>query len=715
MQVKILENRRMLRFGLIATLSLISFVTVWAAGDGWNSVANRGNLSLSVDYSTGACKVSDNRNNNEWSSLLPIVPELNDYWKNTYRSAFIIRYLEDDTVKTLYTGQSDCKISIARMPNGVRCRFTFKEPKLSFAAEYTLGPQNEMVVNIPYKKIQDPKRGLLDIRVLPYLGHIPVTSRGYVVLPDGCGGIIRSGHLKSISYNGARLYGERFYWSVERDRNNPYGSNQRYINFYDYSNPNTIALNLPIFGSVQDNAGVMGIITHGSEQAQIGPEITPGDFVLSVSARLLIRELAYDMFTRAHTSPVFDRTDRAITYHFLAGKEASYSGMALYYRKKLFSSARHRPLDSTPRLRIFFGVERKYRDTRELLKLTTFHDAEKILTDLHRSGVRNLQVVLVGWSKRGYLGDEPVHFPPDHRFGGWSGLKRLIRTSKALGYPIGLAFDNTYAWKKGSGFHRAETVKDVQNIAVELGPKTEEYLRCPQPAWKHFFKDDFPRINKLGINGTILISDYDQGLITCMDSNHLVGGTQAIRIAKSSLKRLHKVNALGVNGAVEYAYKLSDSVWDLPSSASSICDQPVPLTPIVLHGIVGYSFEPINLRRDSRRELLRMIEYGGIPNALLTRKTVEDLSEARFNLLFSGRYHDWRQSFIQEYRLFQNRLNKLQRLTIIGHEKLAQGVYLTRYERNVEILVNYSPRNYTFNGITVKSLNYHIYGEEALR
>lgn len=702
------ENRRLLRLGVIITLLLMGLMTVGAAEDGWNHVVTCGNLSMDVDYLTGAVKVLDNRNKSEWSSLLVGGTEQNDFWKAAYRSAFIIRYLQENEVKTVYTGQSDCKISINRITNGVRCRFTFHEPRLSFVTEYILNSDHEMIVRIPFNKVKDPKEGLLDIRVLPYLGHIPVGVQGYIVLPDGCGGIIHSGHLKSIPYNSARIYGERFYWTVERDRNNPYGSNKRYINYYDYSNPNTISLNLPIFGSIKGNAGIMGVISQGSDQAQIGPEITPSDFVLSISSRLLIRELTYDMFTRPHASPVFNRTDRLVTYRFLDGEEASYSGMALRFRQKVFSSTKRR-FHATPRLRILFGVERKYRDTRELLKLTTFREAEEILKDLHQSGVRNLQVVLVGWSKRGYLGDEPAHFPPDRRFGGWSGLKKLIRTSKRLGYPIGLQFDNSSAWKSSSKFRRAETVKDIQNIAVELGEKTEEYLRCPKPAWNRFFKEDYPQLRQLGINGTILISGLDQGIITCMDTNHVAGGSRSINIVQNALTRLRKENSVGIDGAMGYAYKILDSVWEMPSSCSSICDQPIPLTPIILHGIVGYSFEPINLRRDSRREQLRMIEYGGIPNALLTSTTVEDLSEARFNIVFSARYNDWRRSFLKEYRLYQNKLETLQNMAIIGHEKIAPGIYLTRYDGNIDVIVNYSARDFVYNGVTVKPLQYHIY------
>lgn len=194
-----------------------------------------------------------------------------------------------------------------------------------------------------------------------------------------------------------------------------------------------------------------------------------------------------------------------------------------------------------------------------------------------------------------------------------------------------------------------------------------------------------------------------------MDSNHVAGGSQSINVVKDSLARMSRDNSIGLDGAMEYAYKISDSVWDLPSSCSSICDQPVPLTPIILHGYVGYSFEPINLRRDSRREQLRMIEYGGIPNAFLTGKTVEDLSEARFNILFSGRYNDWRRSFLREYHLYHDKLRPLQNINMIGHEKIAPGIYLTRYDKNIEVLVNYSARDYSYHGVTVKPLYYYIY------
>lgn len=691
-----------------SVLALISVVS--ASAPGWDLVAHSGDISLWVDSATGNCKVTDRRGLNEWSSQIEAGSKQNDFWATTYRSAFVIRYLSTDGVKTIYSGQTDCKKTITKTPSGARCRFSFSQPRISLTVDYLLVPGDGLKVNIPLRLIDDPGKGLLDVRVLPYFGNLSQNSRGYVVLPDGCGGVIDSGHLKSITYFGSRVYNDRFFWTVERDRNNPYGSNQRYINFFDYSDPNMIGINLPIFGSVKNKSGILCVIAQGAEQAQIGPEITPDDYFLNVSARLIIRELTYDMFTRPYASPIFNRSDRTMIYYFLADQDASYAGMARRYRDMLFQEQEpKKSINTSYRLRLLFGVERQYKDTRELLTMTTFHQAEHILEQLHRDGLRDLQVVLTGWSKRGYLGDEPAHFPPDPRFGGWLGLKRLVRTATRLGYRLGLQVDNTNAWKSSWSFRRSETVKDVQNIAVELGEKTDEYLRCPEPAWKRFFKEDYPKVQSLHLNGSLLIAGPEQGLLTCLDDAHPLGTSGEIAILREAARRIRRQHPVAVLGAMGYLIPEVDSVWDLPSSCSSICDRPVPLTPMIIHGFVGYSFEPINLRQDNRRDFLRMIEYGAIPNAYLTQGSVEDLADARYNLLFSGRFIDWRHSVLSENAEYQKRLEVLQHLRIENHMRLSPGVYITRYVGGIEVVVNYTGKPFTYKGREVKPENYRIY------
>jgi hypothetical protein len=705
--------------GLLLTASMADMAT---AGQPWVKVSDNGRLALWVDPDYGICKIRDQQQQLEWNSWPSFSAPLNDYWVLAYRSAFIVRYVTDDNVmETVFSGARDCIRRFSTPEPGRGCRVTFNFPNLriGFSAEYSLGADNNLRVNVPFHSIVDPQKRLLDIRFLPYLEALPFQSNGYVVLPDGCGGMMMPNHLMT-PYQTARIYGERFTWSSQ-----PVSGTrqwQRILHVNDYRHSRNSFYNLPLFGVVKVDSrgrarGVLGVISQGQFQAELGTQVTP-QLLLTVSPRLIIREVAYDMFGRLHASPVFDSLDRTVDYYFLADRDASYVAMARKYRQLLLSPRRAelrlntgfiahkirltRHSQTRYRLQLFMGVAEHYQDTEKLLCMTSFSQAEKILKDLHQKGIRDLQVVLVGWTKRGLLGDNPRHFPPEPKFGGYGGLKQLLATGKKLGFTIGLRLDNTCAFKNGHGFNRSGTVKDIQGVPMEINTGEKEYLLCPMVARKKFQRDDLWQVEKLKLNGILVFDGFDQGLFNCYDPRHQTGGTGLIKTLLDMVRTVSEQNQVGTAAAFDFLAGDVTAFYDLPAGCSENCDKAIPLTPLIFHGIVPYSFDPINLRRDGSREFLRMIEYGGVPNAFLTAVTVSELKYAKYNPLFSGKYADWRPAVLREYRIYQRDLRGFQTKAIIDHRCLAPEVYATVYDDHSGTIVNYGSDPFVFQGTIVK-------------
>lgn len=707
--------------------------TSGVAGNGlnWVKVSGNGRLVLQVDPDYGICKISDREQQQEWISLTPPGTKTNEYWMLAYRSAFIIRYVtNDNTMKDIFSGDPSCIRRFSVVKPGV-CRFTFHFPNLriGFSAEYSLGTDNNLRVNVPFNAIVDPKKRLLSVRFLPYLEALPYRSNGYVVLPDGCGGIKRPNY-QMTSFEPVRIYGERFSWSSQ-----PVSGTknwQRSLNVNDYRHARNSFYNLPLFGVVYTDSagqsrGMMGVISRGQFQAEIGTQVTPQG-LLSVSPRLIIREVAYDMFGRLHAGPVFTYVDRTVDYYFFTGNKASYVGMARKYRQLLITSRKAGSRKKGPvlrdlgsngytttgyqqtgyRLQLFMGVAQTYHDTENLLCVTSFSQAENILKDLHHHGVRHLQVVLVGWTKRGLLGDNPRHFPPDPKFGGYGGLKKLVATAKALGFGIGLMIDNTSSFRNGHGFNRSDTVKDIQGVPVVVNPGQNEYLLCPKAAHKYFQRNIGKPLRNLQLNGIFIFDGFDRGSFNCYDPRHPIGGKAFADSILGQIRSVSSPKQIGATAAFDFLMEDVAAFYNLPAGCSDNCDEAIPLTPMIFHGLVPYSFGPINLRRDESREFLRMIEYGGVPGAFLTATTVSELKNAKYNPLFSGKYLDWRSAVLREYRIYQRDLRHFQPKTIMDHRCLAPDVYATIYDDQSAIIVNYRPDSFIYRGITVKPQQFVI-------
>lgn len=720
-----IESRKR-RFSLacrICGAGLLLLITINCIGYGstpssWVKVDDNGQIALWVEVDSGLCRIS-HQSRNIWDSLPPFKKQPNDYWSVAYRSAFIIRYAADDKlVETAFSGSPGCKRVFSKSAGG-GCRFTFNflEIGICFTGEYTLGTDNNLRVNIPFGLIKDPKRRLLDIRFLPFFGGVPFQSRGYLVLPDGCGGILTPNHL-GRPYRASRIYGERFTWGSERVLYTHQW--QRTFKLNDYRSSRSSFYNLPMFGIVSNDSCILGVISRGRFQAELGTEVTPDNLWLTVSPRLIIREIAYNIFGQLYVSPVFDRIDRTVDYYVILNERPSYVAIAKKYRQILCSgfgsgSKIQKPLSkdrfdgqTSFRLRLLMGVAAEYQNTERLLRLTSFSQAEAILKDLYQKGVRNLQVVLVGWTKGGYLGDNPRHFPAERKFGGDNGLKRLVATGKKLGYFIGLEFDNTFTFRGGHGFRRGDTVKDIQGIPVNLDAENKVYLLCPDRARQKLIRNDLLKIEGLQLNGHLIFSGFERGLFICYDSRHPLGGERLAKTYLETMAAASGAGGIGVTAANDFLTPGVSAFYDLPTRCSDHCDQEIPLTALIFHGLIPYSFEPLNLRRDNQREFLRMIEYGGVPNAFLTAESVSEMKHAEHNLLFSGKYTDWREAFLKEYLTYQNQLRQLQTKTIIDHRRLAQDVYLTVYDDRSATVVNYSSVPFTYRGVEIKALQYGL-------
>jgi hypothetical protein len=314
-----------------------------------------------------------------------------------------------------------------------------------------------------------------------------------------------------------------------------------------------------------------------------------------------------------------ERGTRTVDYYFLNQPEVNYVSIARKYREILLKH--HKPsqsVDSRYRLRLLMGTHEEYQDSREFLRATSFRQAEEILKDLHRMGIRDLQVVLVGWTQGGLLGDNPRFFPADSHLGGMKGLQRLIATGRKMGYSIGLEFDNSYTFKKSKGFRRNDTVKDIQNVPIDIGKGNKEYLLCQKVAWHQFRQEQLRQLEALQVKGMLYFDGINDGLFTCFDPRHSCGSQEMARSLQRNLVGIGRKNRVGATVLTDYLFVDLSGVVNLSPRCSSRSDRPVPLTPLIFHGVVPYSFEPLNLRRDSRREFLQMIEYGAVPVAYLT-------------------------------------------------------------------------------------------------
>jgi hypothetical protein len=221
----------------------------------------------------------------------------------------------------------------------------------------------------------------------------------------------------------------------------------------------------------------------------------------------------------------------------------------------------------------------------------------------------------------------------------------------------------------------ALTVSDISDSLVSFLTNTEKY------------NFDGYCINDAG---RVLYSDYSG------DDYTRSGAASAIRTQTAVLSNNHKIMIAKGNFCMLFN---ADAVVDLPRDTYYEQNDgyvQIPFAEMVLHGIVNYTLEPINLEADTKAALLRSLEYGALPSfEWVCTKVGDEVFDAQFY------YQDQLATAAEYYAIADEALGDLADARITAHYKVQNGVYCTEFNNSTLLYLNYNEEPVTVNSITV--------------
>ena len=154
---------------------------------------------------------------------------------------------------------------------------------------------------------------------------------------------------------------------------------------------------------------------------------------------------------------------------------------------------------------------------------------------------------------------------------------------------------------------------------------------------------------------------------------------------------------------LDYVLYTSYNLYSVPRE---LCDETVPFWQLVYHGSILYnpSTETVNFCVKDERSHLKYLEYGGRPLCYFNSKYVDEggcgnwMGEEDLLCATDEQLNDSLDriaAVAAEYKA----LAPLQFRRMLRHEKLAEGVYRTRYEGGACLTVNYNDLTYTVEGV----------------
>ena len=132
----------------------------------------------------------------------------------------------------------------------------------------------------------------------------------------------------------------------------------------------------------------------------------------------------------------------------------------------------------------------------------TFDEAQKILDECQRRGMKKLTAILVGWGQDGHDGMPPTRFPVDERVGGEEGMKRLIAWCKERDIMLGVHDSYGAAYRCSPEFEIADLVRHRTGEYWEtvIWSGGQAHVICPAVFLKKHVYRDIPAILNLGIS-----------------------------------------------------------------------------------------------------------------------------------------------------------------------------------------------------------------------
>ena len=602
------------------------------------------------------------------------------------------------------------------------CEVSAKKLGISFLFTASL-EDDRLVFEMKDEDIRETKKNLLaSVSFMPFFGAVyKAEVPGYILVPDGSGALIRFQAAKDYQSGYSRkIYGNDL--AIDRDITL---SNLNATRTDDYATEEN-QLSLPLWGMVhgENQNGFLATVDSGELYATI-QAVPAGAMNKTVKISRAYATFVYrtEYNKRVSNSKTvtmpqeeLNRVDAKLTYTFLAGEDANYSGMARTTRSQLLErgllpegNQTDRGEDTSLLLHVVGSEVKKGFLSNRLARLTTVDEAEDILERLGDEGISNVSVLLSGWNKGGYHGGSYGTTAFEKNVGSRKEIEKLQEIVRKNGGEFALVVNAVTANKDQIRINQDAALNATLDTVLKEIPnkslmyQTTYYMRhtrVKDALEKAFRKLDGFDLLLEGI-GTYLYSDYT---IRDENSRDEVQAELLDTVARAEQKLL-------LDGQNLYMLNYASGLVNVPVSNSQYVYETdsVPFLQMVIRGSVDYYAPYSNQGFYSEASILKMIEYGAYSSFMVMGADNFSLNDTPLENYFSLNFNDWEEKIYEVYGKVNEALSPVLGAEMVSHKAEAEGVYCTVYNNGCKVWVNYNEESYTStSGITVPACGYAV-------
>ena len=684
--------------------------------DGNERISENGGFSLSVT-DEGFMSVVCENSGSVYMSNPDFGEELSGLSAMEAKSMLLIEVFNENRqiskVNSYVGSVSKDGLKIEKQPDGVLLTYTFPEKETDFEIPVKITLDNDKVsATVLTEEIKENGTArIISIGLMPFFGSGGADDSGYILIPDGSGAV--------INFNN----GKGNYYQYEEP---VYGWDQALTRTYEKTVLQSIRL--PVFGIKKNNDSFLAVIEKGEYDADILAEVAgsmESPYFNHAYARFYYRKSDTVLMGESSFSPKTvvtvsddknDSTDFRVSYYPIYN--GGYAEMAEKYREIL--GLEESKDNKTPGLSVelICGVQKKASflgiPYYKFVSLTTYTQAEEILSSFAEDGIDNISVTLNGWMKKGIYGALNFSLDPYGKLGGRDGYDKLSDYAGNNGIRLYNAVEFQKIYKSRFGYsQRFDCIKSMGSIPLKFYPlnlTTSRKDTSSELSWSLLrygkydsaleeYEKNEDKIDGISVGdlGNLLYSDFTKGNIYFRSE----AAEQIEKIFEAAGKKY-----VSANSANAYSFAYTDRITSAPQSSSgfSVTDYDVPFYQMVLGDAIDYSTPPINLEGDTQTSFLKAMQTGSSIGYTLIYEENSKIKDTPLSDMYGAGYKNWLDVIKEQYDC----LKEIKDRRITNYICFENGVTRTDYADGMKIYVNFSDDVLTADGITVQPRDYSI-------
>ena len=534
---------------------------------------------------------------------------------------------------------------------------------------------------------------IISIDLLPYMGAQNQDKQGYMVVPEGSGGL--------MYFNNGKVKQRSYISSI-------YGDDQLTI-------PNELLIEdvgakMPIYGIKTDQNALLSVINNGEEHAQIIAEVSgKNDRFNKVYPRFTFKDQGlYYLTQQGITIWNEQRYDikPSLSYYFLNDDQANYTSMAHLYGEYLRQKYQMQVLsDQNQKLYLDVLGSYDYEDYflfvpyKNVEALTTYEQAKMIVDELMLEGVDDMVINYKGWFNQGINHEYADHINLDQSLGKKKDLESFYQEMILLGHDV--YFDVDFM----TLYDRPMLFKD-QLISRVIGGTLAEYYpydiasrlpdRTKDPMYNlnvqsinqqlNGFMKDFNKIDIQGISfrqlGSSLYSDFNRKDGIYRYELRDMYQDMMMDVKDQTQILLSKPN----DYMLPFASHIAD--MDIYTSQFLMVDEAIPFMQLALSKYKDFSMPSVNIDQiyDINYYILKAIETGSNMKFTVSYEDSSVLIDTKYNSYFSITYNKVKDDIVYAYQSVNDLIGNHY---IISHEKDIDGFVHVTYDHGLVIKLDY--------------------------